>query len=167
MKLLRRLKLTILCLLAVLLVGGSAVPSPALWQCHYSSRIVSAAFGAAPSAMPCLMGSSAMNGTMPSMPCCRPAKSTAYSNTLGKQTFSPPACHPTLTSLAVPALGMTETSFHLRRNLAAMQASLPLTAAFAVSTPITLALRQRPPPTVTFPSSTPAYSFGLPAPPVA
>ena len=168
MKLLRRLKLTISCLLAVLLVGGSAVPSPALWQCHYSSHVISAAFGAAPSAMPCLMGSSAMDGAMPPMPCCHPAKPTAHSNTLGKQTFSSPTCHPTLTSLAaVSALGNLGTSLLLRQSLAAMQASLPLTAAFAVSAPITLTLRQRPPPTVTSPSSTPAYSFGLPAPPVA
>jgi len=168
MKLLRRLKLTISCLLAVLLVGGSTLPSPALWQCRYSSRIVSAAFTAAPSAMPCLMGRSTLNGAMPSMSCCHPLKSAAPRSSHGKQAFSYPGCHPTLTLLAaVPAPGRTEAGSSLRQNLLAMQAVLPMTAAFAVSAPITLSLRQRPPPPVSLPPSAPAYSFGLRAPPVA
>lgn len=162
----RQLKLAISCLLTVLLVGGSALPSPALWQCHYSSHVVSAAFAAAPSAMPCLTGGSTMNGTMPSMPCCHPLRSTAHRTSHGKQTFSHPACHPTLTLLAaVPALGRAEASSCLRQSLLATQAVLPVTAAFSISAPITLSGRQRPPPTVSSPPSAPAYSFSLRAPP--
>lgn len=168
MKLLRRLKLTISCLLAVLLVGGTTLPSPALLQCRYSSRLVSAVFIAAPSAMPCLMGSSAMSGTMPSMPCCHPAKATVSSSSHGNQAFSRPVCHPTLTPLAaVPAFSVMEASLRLCQSLAAMQGVLPKAAAFAVSAPITLPGRQRPPPTLGSPPSAPAYSFGLRAPPVA
>lgn len=165
---LRRLKLVISCLLAVLLVGGTILPSPALWQCRHSSRLVSAAFAAAPSAMPCGMDRSAMNGPMALMPCCHSVKSTAYRNPPGKQAFSRPACHPTLTTpAAVPAPGMTEAGSSLRHTLAAMQAVLPASAAFAVFDPFTLPPRQRPPPTVSASPADPAYSFGLRAPPMA
>ncbi len=167
MKLLRRLKLTLSCLLAVLLVGGTILPSPALWQCRHSSRLVSAAFADAPSAMPCLMDGSPMRGTMLYMPCCRFAKAAAHSSTQGKQAFSHPTCHPTLTSLAaVPAPGMARASLRFCRSLAAMQAVLPMTAAFGVSAPSTLCLRQRPPPTGGLALSAPSYSFGLRAPPI-
>ena len=164
---LQRLRLVIACLLAVLLVGGNILPPPALWQCRHSSRVVSAAF--APAAMPCLMGSSPMNDAMPpGMPCCRPVKSAASRSPHGKQAFSSSPCHPALTSLAaVPAPGRIEAGSSLRQSLSAMQAVLPATAAFAVSAPLTLTGRQRPPPTVSSPPSAPAYSFGLRAPPVA
>ena len=165
---LQRLRLVISCLLAVLLVGGSVLPSPALWRCRHSSRVVSAVFAAAPSAMPCLMGSSPLNGTMPAMPCCHPVKSAVSRSLHGKQAFSQPPCHPVLTSLAaVPALGRTDAGFSLRQSLSAMQAVLPWAAAFAVSAPITLTGRQRPPPTVSSPPAPPSYSFGLRAPPAA
>lgn len=168
MKLLRRLKLALSFLLAVLLVGGSAVPSSALWQCRYSSRIVSDAFVAPPSAMPCLADSSALRGTMSSMPCCHTVRSASHRNSRGKEAFSPAACHPTLTRLAAdPAPGMTDAGSALRRSLAATQSVLPATAAFAVSAPRMLPLRQRPPPTVNSPPTAPAYSFGLRAPPIA
>ena len=175
MKLLRPLKSVLFrsvlsCLLAVLMVGGSAVPSPALWQCRYSSRVVSAAFTTTvtPSAMPCLMGRSPRSGTMPAMPCCHSAKAAAHSSPHGKQAVSPPACRPALTSLAaVSALGKTEAGSSLRQSLAAMQAVLPATAAFRASAPRTLSGRQRPPPTVSSPPAAPAYSFGLRAPPAA
>lgn len=163
MKLSGRLKLVVSCLLAVLLVGGTALPSPAVWQCRYSSRIVSAAFVPAPSAMPCLT-----DAAMASMPCCHSLKPIADRSLHGKQALSHSPCHPTLTRLAaVPALGMTEASFHLRQSLLAFQAVVPVMAAFAVSAPITLPLRQRPPPTLGSSLSAPAYSFGLHAPPAA
>lgn len=173
---LRRLKLVISCLLAVLLVGGTILPSPALWQCRHSSRLVSAAFAAAPSAMPCVMDRSAMNGPMAFMPCCHPLKPAAERSPQGKQifkqifkqVFSPPTCHPSLTPFAaVPAPGMTEAGSSLRHTLAAMQAVLPAPSAFAVSAPLTLPARQRPPPTVSAFPAAPAYSFGLRAPPLA
>lgn len=164
----QRLKLVISCLLAVLLAGGSVLPPPALWQCHHSSRLVSAAFAAAPSAMPCLMGRSALNDAMPSMPCCHPGKSAASRSPQNRQAFSAFPCHPVLTSLAaVPAPGVREASSSLRQSLSAMQAVLPMTATFAVSALITLTGRQRPPPTFSFSPSPPAYSFGLRAPPAA
>ena len=169
MKPLRRLKLTLSCLLAVLLVGGSALPSPALWQCRYSSRLVSAAFAATPSTMPCLMSGPATSEALSSsMPCCHPLKLTTHGGPQGKQALSRPACHPTLTSLAaVSAPGRTEAHSSLRQSLASVQAALPQAAAFAVSACFTLPLRQRPPPTVGSPSSAPTYSFGLRAPPTA
>ena len=163
MKLSRRLKLVVSCLLAVLLVGGTALPSPAVWQCRYSSRIVSAAFVPAPSAMPCLA-----DAAMASMPCCHSLKPTAIRSLHGKQALSHPLCHPTLTNLAaVPVPGMTEAGLHLRQSLLAFQAIIPVTAAFVVSAPIALPLRQRPPTTLGSSLSAPAYSFGLRAPPAA
>ena len=168
MKPLRRLQLALCCLLAVLLGSGAVLPSPAVWQCRYSSHVISAAFTPAPNAMPCLMGHSTVDSTMPPMPCCHLAKSTAHRSSHGELTLLSPPCHPTLTSLAaVPALGMMGANLHLRQSLAAQQAALPLTAAFAVSAPLTLSLRQRPPPTVGSPLTAPAYSFGLRAPPFA
>ena len=160
MKLLRRLKLALSCLLAVLLVGGAALPSPAVWQCRYSSRVVSTAFAPPPSAMPCLM-----DRPMASMPCCHP-KAPGHLQT--GQTVSSAPCHPTLISLAAAAaLGPTETHTHLRSSLASQQTALFPLPVFAVSAPVMLSNRQRPPPTLGSPASAPEHSPSLRAPPTA
>ena len=96
MAILRRLQYAFSCLLTVLLVSGTVLPSPALWQCHHSARIVNAAFASTPSAMPCRMS----GGQMPQMACC-PVGHMGGART-SAQHASPvrPACQPTLTRLA-------------------------------------------------------------------
>ena len=131
MKPLRRLQLALCCLLAVLLGSGAVLPSPAVWQCRYSSHVISAAFTPAPNAMPCLMGHSTVDSTMPPMPCCHLAKSTAHRSSHGELTLLSPPCHPTLTSLAaVPALGMMGANLHLRQSPCRPAGCTPLDSGF-------------------------------------
>jgi len=165
MVILRRLQLLLSCLLAVLLVSGSALPPAALWQCRHAARVVDAAFVALPSAMPCSRG-----GRMPPMACCPPEKVVVRwgSSLTCKPALLCAPCQPTLTRLAaLPAASITETNARLRLSLASLPPAFPLPAAFLPSAPIILSLRQRPPPTLGQSQSAPEHAPGLRAPPVA
>jgi hypothetical protein len=154
----RRLKLLISCLLAVLLVSGTALPSPALWQCHHSASVVNAAFTAAPTVMPCRMS----EPLMPTMACCLSEHSPI------NPSFTPPPCHPTLIRLAIlPALTCLNTQTRLRQNLVLLPSAFVLPAAFRPSAPIVLSLRQRPPPTIGLSQFSLEHTPGLRAPPAA
>ena len=159
---LRRLQLAFSCLLAVFLACGTALPPPALWQCHHSTRVVNAAFAAPLSAMPCQTS----GPPMPRMACCSSNPSVSAQKTPVKQSLSRPACHPTLTRLAAfPAAGMNET--RARLSLASLPAAFPLCAALLPSMPTNLTLRLRPPPTAGLSQSAPEHFPGLRAPPAA
>jgi hypothetical protein len=156
----RRLQYVLSCLLAVLLVGGTILPSPAVWQCHHSARIVNAAFLASPSAMPCRMSGI----QMPKMACCPAEKLAACPHSRNERIISRPRCQPTLTRLAViPIVSASKLQAHLAQS----QASFPLWPALLSSVPISPQVRQRAPPTLGLPQSLLAHTPGLRAPPLA
>jgi len=157
----RRLKLLWSCFLAVILTVGNAAPPLALWQCRHASRVVSAA-DAPRSVMPCGMS----GAPMPRMGCCPPERVAAPRNPLHAPDLSRPACNPTLTRLAaLPPASVSKA--HLRRSLALLLPSFPLTAALLPSVPAVLSLRQRPPPSLGVSQSALKHAPGLRAPPVA
>lgn len=161
---LRRIRRAFSWLLAVLLVSGASLPSPALWQCRHVSRIVGAAFTVTPSAMPCRMG----HGQMPQMACCPPRHSVIQPHSGAHQTFSRPACQPTLTRMAaLPAATFSEPRTHLLQSLVSAQAEFPLPWNARSPAPTALSLRQRPPPSVVVFLSAPRHAPGLRAPPTA
>lgn len=157
----RRLKL-LSCFLVLLLAGGGALPPLAIWQCRHAARVVAAAV-APPAAMPCRMG----DKPMPPMACCRPQRAVVRQHPSSRQVLSSRACQPTFTRLVTPAVAGITGHAHLRRILASVPPASPPPAPRLPSVPATLALRQRPPPTVGQPLSAPEHAPGLRAPPAA
>ena len=157
-------------LFAVLVSASSAAPPLAVWQCRHASRIVSAA--ALLSAMPCRTTSMPMpegsTGSMPRMACCLPKTAASSAASAHSAAITHPACHPTVTRLAVlPPGSVSETHTPLSRSLAAAFLALPETAPFLPPFLQVLPLRQRPPPTLGFSSPALKHVPGLRAPPAA
>ena len=134
------------CLLALLTASGSALPSPVLWQCHHATQVVPASLAARSSAMPCDMGGHPM--PMAGMACCAGSRLTLTKKTdsTGAQALGRPACHPTYTALAssASAQGVGRRT-EMGQRLALLPA-LNLTTSPLWPAPITVTLRQRPPP---------------------
>ncbi len=133
-------------LLALLVVSGSALPSPMLWQCHHASMI--APFAARPAAMPCRMASD--SGMMRGRMACCPAPEIVPTKTVraasGTQEIRRPPCHPTLVALTNSPALPARVSHLLHPPLLMLALSGPLPAPLSLFTPVTLSLRQRPPP---------------------
>ncbi len=161
-----RLKLILACFLAAVCAGGAVLPPPAVWQCRHAVRVVDAAWtGPRSAAMPCRMG----DAPMALMACCLPSPAKFFPAASSRRpALAAPACHPVLVSLAaLPLANAPQAQAHLRRSLAVLISLLPLSAALVPPVPAVLSRRQRPPPTLGFAQSAPAYSFGLRAPPAA
>jgi hypothetical protein len=161
----RRLQFSFLaCLLALLVASASALPSSMLWQCHHAAQIVVAPFAPQAGAMPCRMS----DGPMLKMACCRPARMAAERPSSLKQSLSRLPCQPTLTRLgALPTAIAARSQASLGQRLLTAQATLPPLWSCLPPVPITLSLRQRPPPTVGSSQSALHHAPGLRAPPAA